>query len=466
MRHHDKELPVLNAPLNSDSHPYLAKVVAEQLCKDSEADLVSTEEGFWRYNGQVWEHLGPKTIRNAITELDGYPVLISQDPKSGEMKCRSLKMNNGVIEGVAAVLDILYGHKYVGFFKAVPIGLQFKNGFLTIDDKGELELRPSSPKWRQRVLMDWDWEPKAYAPRWEETLEQWFQVNPILVEGFEFDPHDDAIQKRMFLQEFAGACLMGCATSYAKTAILLGGGQNGKSKFIEALQAAFPPTAWSAINPQSLGDEYRAAMLAGKRINFAADIPSTKIVSSHVFKAAVTGDVITARQIRQQPFQFKPEAGHVFSANALPGTRDHSAGFWRRFVVIEFANRFEGDQLDPHLGDKLAAEKSAIVAWMVRGAQRLLKNGQYTIPHSSKAHLQAWRQDADIVARWLDERTFAAKEVSDLTGGQKLWHAFDAWRQDNRYSTMSSRTFYQRLQNLIGKPKKRKGLKTYPRALR
>ena len=58
MCHHDKELPMLNAPLNSDSHPYLAQVVAERLCKDSEADLVSTQQGFWRYNGRVWERLG------------------------------------------------------------------------------------------------------------------------------------------------------------------------------------------------------------------------------------------------------------------------------------------------------------------------------------------------------------------------------------------------------------------------
>ena len=56
---------MLNGPLTSDSHSHLAKVVAEELCKDSEADLISTGEGFWRYNGQVWEHLGPKTIRNA-----------------------------------------------------------------------------------------------------------------------------------------------------------------------------------------------------------------------------------------------------------------------------------------------------------------------------------------------------------------------------------------------------------------
>ena len=456
---------MLNAPLNSDSHPELAKAVAEHLCKGHQDRLIADGEGFWRFNGKTWQCLSPRTVRKAILNLDGHPVVRGLDAKTGEVTYRSIKLTNALIEGVAAVMGIQFGAGHESFFRSAPFGLQFNNGFLTIDPEGELVLRPSAPEWRQRLLMDWDWEPKAYATRWEEALEQWFRVNPNSDFKTKFDRDEDALQKRMYLQEFTGACLMGMATRYAKATILLGAGQNGKSKFIEAIQAAFPKNAWSAVEPQSLSNEYRAALLAGKRINFAADIPSTEIVSSYMFKAAVTGDVITARHIRQDPFSFKPEAGHLFSANALPGTRDHSAGFWRRFVVIEFANRFVGGQLDPHLGDKLEAEKPAIVAWMVRGAQRLLKNGHYTIPHSSKAHLEAWRQDADIVARWLEDRTLPAKHTSDWTAGQKLWHAFDAWRQDNRYSTMSSRTFYQRLRNIVGKPTKRNGLMTYPAAL-
>lgn len=457
---------MLDRPLSSDSHLDIAKFVAERLCEDHNTELVADGEGFWRYDGKVWRSLRPKTIRKAILALNGHPIIRGTDPSSGELVYRPLKATNALMEAVAAVMSVQFGAENEDFFKTAPFGLQFNNGFLTIGLDGEITLQSSSPRWRQRLLMDWEWEAKAYAPRWEEALEQWFKVKPNSDFTTQFDPDEDALQKRMFLQEFTGACLMGFATQFAKATILLGSGQNGKSKFIEAVQNAFPEGAWSAVEPQTLSNEYRAAQLAGKRINFAPDIPSTEIVSSYMFKAAVTGDVITARHIRQDPFSFKPEAGHLFSANALPGTRDHSVGFWRRFVVIEFANRFDGAELDPHLNSKLAAEKPAIVAWMVRGAQRLLKQGQYTIPHSTKAILEAWRQDADIVSRWLEERTFVSREIHDWTPGQKLWHSFDAWRQDNRYSTMSSRTFYQRLQNLIGKPTKRNGLKTYPRDLR
>ena len=456
---------MLNAPLNSDSHVEIAKVVAEHLCKDSQADLVVNDEGFWRYDGKIWKRLSPQTVRKTVAALDGHPIIRSKDPSTGDMTFRPLKVTNALLEGVASVIAVLFGAGNEAFFRTAPFGLQFNNGFLTIDDEGELVLRPSSPKWRQRVLMDWDWEPKAYAPRWEEALEEWFQVNPVSEEKTGFDTEHDAMDKRMFLQEFAGACLMGFATKFAKATILLGSGQNGKSKFIEAVQMAFPEGAWSTVEPQTLSNEYRAAQLAGKRINFAADIPSTEIVSSHLFKAAVTGDVIMARHIRQDPFSFKPEAGHLFSANALPGTRDHSQGFWRRFVVIEFDNQFSGDQLDPYLGKKLRAEKPAIIAWMVRGAQRLLRNGQYTIPASSTHHLSNWRRDSDVVALWLEERTVDVEDATEGTRPSGMWRDFDDWRNSSRYSPMGERTFYRRLKNLIGDPVRRSYGKRYLRRL-
>ena len=456
---------MLNVPLNSDAHVDIAELVAEHLCEGSNAGLIVDGEGFWRYSGKVWQSLTPKTVRKAVLALNGHPIVRGIDSTSGEVTYRSLKATNALMEGVASVMSVQFGAGNEDFFKTAPFGLQFNNGFLTIDDEGELVLKASSPEWRQRVLMDWDWEPKAYAPRWEEALEEWFQVNPISEEKIGFDLEQDALEKRMFLQEFAGACLMGFATKFAKATVLLGSGQNGKSKFIEAVQMAFPEGAWSTVEPQTLSNEYRAAQLAGKRINFAADIPSTEIVSSHLFKAAVTGDVIMARHIRQDPFSFKPEAGHLFSANALPGTRDHSQGFWRRFVVIEFANQFSGDQLDPHLGKKLRAEKPAIIAWMVRGAQRLLKNGQYTIPASSIHHLSNWRRDSDVVALWLEERTVDVHDAAEGTKPSIMWRDFDDWRNSSRYSPMGERTFYRRLKNLIGDPVRRSYGRRYLRRL-
>lgn len=450
----------MNEPLEFDSHAYLSQIIAQTLCRSSEADLVAAEEAFWRYNGKVWQEIHPKVIRNAVVKLDRHPVQRGQDPSTGEFKFRPLRVTSSLVEGVISILSIKFGAHNQDFFEDAPFGLQFNNGFLTLGLNGELELKASSPSWRQRILMPWNWDVDAPAPRWEEALDQWFNVH-IRSNQDLFDIDQDALDKRLYLQEFAGASLMGLATRYGKATILTGHGENGKSKFIEALQDAFPEGAWTSIEPQTLSEEYRAAELAGKRINFSPDIPSTELVSSHIFKAAVTGDVIMARHIRQEPFKFKPEAGHLFSANELPPTRDYSRGFWRRFVVVEFGNRFTGRNKDPHLTDKLHRELPGIVAWMIRGAIRLLKQGDYTIPKSSIALLDAWRKDSDVVARWLEDTTESVTHFSAGTTPNTLFQHFDAWRQRRRYKDITDKAFFRRLTLLIGKSQHQKNTRHY-----
>ncbi len=448
-----------NTFLESSSHPYLARVVARRLQKDSPTSIVADDSGLWRYDGKVWQELDTQTIDRAVMELEHLSVACGYDSQTKTTKTKALLLTSSVISSIRQAM-LTQVHKK-RFFENVPFGLQFSNGFLTVDQDGELDFKPCSPKHKQRVLMDWDWSPGAQAPRFNQALDQWFMPANADDPNVDYDLDQDAKDKTAFLQEFTGASLLGMAPRFARAAILYGQGSNGKSIFIDTVRSIFPKEACSSIEPQSMGNEYRAAKLAGRRINFAADIPAHEIVSSSVLKAVISGDIITARHIRQDPFEFRPEAGHIFSANELPGTRVHSNGFWRRFVVVEFANRFDGQDKDVNLFEQLKAERAGIVAWMLKGAVRLLQRGDYTIPASSEEITQNWRRDADVVALWLDECTRPAATPANRTAGKQLWASFDNWRQANRYSSMGSRTFYKRLQNIIGKSKKSHGSKVY-----
>lgn len=453
--------------LESQSHPYLARIVARKLQGDSPVSVIHDNMSLWRYDNRVWRPFTEKQVEQAIMDLEHLPVVCGKDEQTQTLKTKPFIVNANIVRSIKTMLYSLRGVAEPNFFEEAPIGLQFNNGFLTIDDHGRLRFDQCSPNHRQRVLMDWDWQPNAQAPRFEQALDQWFEPTSYDdKENKEYDLDQDAKDRVRFLQEFAGACLVGVATRYSKAAILFGKGGNGKSIFIDAVRSVFPKEACSSIEPQTMGQEYRAAQLAGRRINFAADIPAHEIVSSSTFKAVVSGDIITARHIRQDPFEFRPEAGHLFSANELPGTRDHSNGFWRRFVVIEFPNYFDRDKRDSNISKKFQEEKAGIVAWMIQGAARLLRQGGYSVPASSDEICANWRREADVVALWLEECTQPATSTAARTAGQRLWDNFDNWRQRNRYSPMGSRTFYRRLQNLIGKPKKTKASNVYEVELR
>lgn len=445
--------------LESKSHPYLARIAAKWLQGDSCVPVVRDSAGLWRFDGLVWRKLHEDAAFNAVMKLEHMPVASGYDEDKQTVITKPMSLTYGTILGIRNVLYTLKEVYHPEFFEEASKGIQFTNGFLSLEDNGEISFEASSPKHRQRVFINWDWDPNAKAPRFEQALDQWFEPKSIGEE--EFDVDQDAKEKVQFLQEFMGACLTGVAPKFGKAAVLFGKGSNGKSAFIDAVMKVFPKDYTSSIEPQHMGQEYRAAQLEGKHINFAADIPSHEIVSSSMLKAVITGDIVTARHIRKDPFQFRPRAGHVFSANELPGTRDQSKGFWRRFVVIPFNNQFNEKNKDIHLAQKLESEQQGIITWMIQGASRALEQGHYTIPESSEVVSRKWKRDSDVVALWLEECTEKSQTAASRTQGQRLWTSFDSWRQSNRYSPMGSRTFYRRLQNLVGKPHRTKAGKLY-----
>lgn len=79
-----------------------------------------------------------------------------------------------------------------------------------------------------------------------------------------------------------------------------------------------------------------------KLANLCADLPTSHISSSTVFKAVVSGDGLTAQRKHQPAFQFRPFAQLLFSANSFPKSHDSSDGFYRRWLVVPFNRSFEG----------------------------------------------------------------------------------------------------------------------------
>lgn len=301
-----------------------------------------------------------------------------------------------------------------GFFADAPIGVAFANGFVSLDDRG-LTLHPHSKDHRARFAFPFEYVDGARSDTWDSFLHALFRDD------------NDRDEKSAYLAEFFGAALLGLAPRYQRATVAKGLGENGKSKFGDIISAAMPPGAVCSIPPQDMGQEYRRAMLAGKRLNVVNELPEAEIISSESFKAIVTGDAIVGRHIREAPFMFKPEAGHYFAANRLPGTNDQSEGFWRRLVVIEFNRTFKNDPArDPDIANKIIRnDLPAVVGWMLGGAARLMKVGKYTLPASHARALEDWRMSADQAALFIRECT--EDDPTAATGGVDLYNAYRAW---------------------------------------
>lgn len=354
-----------------------------------------------------------------------------------ETRQQPLKITHNKIRGVYQ-LALRFPDIYKPeFFDRPEQGIAFANGFVKVTDYG-IELRPHAAQHRSLAAMPYDYSDAAECPEWLAVLRRVFAGDP------------DITSKMAALQEFTGACVCGIAADYQRCMVMVGGGENGKSTIAETIsESLFPGELVTHVPPQDWDKEYNLSHLKNAKLNMASEIPESEILASAAFKGVVTGDPCTARDPYQKPFSFRPVAGHLFSCNSLPSSRDSSYGFWRRFLVLTFNRDFGRDPdktTKSGLRSLLDAEADGIMLWALHGAVRLLKRREYTLPTSHADALTEWQTDVNPVAAFV-------ADCCDINGGAE-WTAladihaeFKSWCERQGSKGLKNKTLARRLRD-------------------
>ena len=417
--------------------------VADGTLEDLEVSepVVFDRSKLWLYSPMrgVFEELRPDQIQAHVTTYDGTWIHTGGYNADGTPKVRPLKVGLSVTKGVLGLVQAKRAQP--GWFDAAEDGLTLQNGFVTVE-RGRAALRPFSATQRSQAALPYPYAPKMAPDGFLAALRGCWAGDA------------DCEDKIQLLREFVGACLLGMATRYQRGMVFLGSGANGKSTIQDIIGALFGDALVTAITPQDMGQEYRRAMLAGSRLNVVNELPEADILVSEAVKAIISGDAITARFIREQPFTYRPRCGNLFAANTLPGVRDMTPGFWRRWLVLEFNRSFTEREQDKGLAKRIIrTELGAIASWAIDGAAQLQARGRYAIPESSTRALEEWRSTADTVSRFVEERTVATEDFQ--LGAQALYEAFRGWAEQAGHKSMSRVKFGERLR-LLGLEKHRK----------
>ena len=407
-------------------HVELAEVLLQRL--GDRDDLVFTEGRTHRYEatGGLWRPVPPDEESRVVQGFAGSPLL-------GDRDSRGLKIGVQDVNGARRL-----AHDQIAdpdFFAAAASGLAFADGFLEVSAAG-IALRPHDPRFRARHAFDFGYACAAPTPLFDQFLGEIFATDP------------DRTERKALLGEFFGAALLGLAPRYQRCIVLVGRGNDGKSTLLSIIERCFPPGAVCAIPPQDWGHEYKRALLAGKRLNVVSELPEREILATDAFKAIITGDTMTARQIREAPFTVAPIAGHAFATNTLPGVADTSEGFWRRFVVLPFSQSFAGRE-DRFIADRIVkAERAGLVKWMVESAQRLLSRGSYELPESSRREVDRWRLASNPIASFLAECTRPLGPSEPGEAAASLYSRYRAWCERSGHHPVSNTKFGMRMGDL------------------
>ncbi|MFC7737518.1 phage/plasmid primase, P4 family [Roseomonas sp. GCM10028921] len=227
-----------------------------------------------------------------------------------------------------------------------------------------------------------------------------------------------------FLQRWFGYCLTGITREHALL-FVYGPGGNGKGVLLVTIAGILGTYATNAAMDTftaSQGDRHPTdlAMLHGARMVMTTETEEGRAWAEARIKALTGGDPITARFMRQDFFTFTPAFKLTISGNHKPALRNVDDAARRRFNVVPFLHR--PDQPDKQLPEKLQAEWSGILRWLIEGCLAWQKDGLLR----PKAVLDATAEyfaEQDILTQWIEECCEQGKGMGDTNAS-----LFSSWR--------------------------------------
>jgi P4 family phage/plasmid primase-like protien len=236
-----------------------------------------------------------------------------------------------------------------------------------------------------------------------------------------------------YIQELFGAALFG-DSRYHVLPVFVGTGANGKSTILDVVRdilgeyAATMPEDF-LIDTKGSAHPTDIARLRGVRFAMASETrPDGKFNESRV-KTLTGGDVLSARFMGQNFFDFKPTHTLFMAVNHLPEVKSGGDGFWRRLRKIDFRKTIPVERRKENFASLMvAAEGPGILQWMIDGAVRITDRGM-SEPESIKIATQSYRHEEDHIAKFLDEKTISADKAS--VSKIALYQAYRDWCEEN-----------------------------------
>jgi len=316
-----------------------------------------------------------------------------------------------------------------GEWDAVEHHLAVQNGVV---DLRTAELLPPSPQYRVTKQAGAAFDPTAKTPKFQAFLER---VQP--------DP-----EVRDYLQRLAGYCAVGTDREQQLFSFV-GGGMNGKGKFVGALMFAlgtYAAKGTSDMISQHKADSprYDLAAVAGARMVSISESGENVKLDENTFKSITGGDQLTCRFPYGKFFTFKPCFTILLDTNHSLQPHETGVATWRRHALVPWLVEIPEGERNKDLGAELEQEVAGILAWVVAGAKLYLEDG-LTNPAVIIAATREQRESSDDLRLWLLQNCLLNAEAR--TQSNLLYLDFCAWsRREGNTFVMSNKTFKKRLE--------------------
>lgn len=361
------------------------------------------------YNGLLYDHtgaaIGGAECRKAIYDL-----------------LRGLGVTTNIANRVKNIYEVVKLQAQVDNIEVVPNEIAVENGTVFVNLKtGDIsfseEKKFSLHRLNCRVHLDEDgnWtkcKPPKRFMEWVDNL-----IHDYDKDGF---------------QEYLGYLLLP-VTKLQKAMVLLGRGQEGKSRIGLILQYLFGAACTTSTIEYFETNQYAMPRAENKLVLFQDDLKKDRLKSTEVFKMMVSAEVpLQAEQKHERTYSFQPYARWVICSNApLLALSDSGHGFYRRLYVLRVKNRPPDRVDDPFYFEPMREEMDGIFIWFLAGLQRLIRNGwQLSVSDESKELVSDQQEQENSLISFVRDEVRFGRSYSVTT--ETLYRAYTAYCSTNQ----------------------------------
>ena len=265
------------------------------------------------------------------------------------------------------------------------------------------------------------------CPKWLKFLNTVMDENQSLID---------------FLRRAVGYSLTG-TTGEQCLFFLYGTGANGKTTFLEVILALLNDYArrsdfstFLVKYNESIRNDI--ARLKGARFVSAIESSEGKRLAEGIVKQLTGQDMVTARFLRQEYFEYKPEFKIWLAANHKPAIIGSDYAIWRRIKVIPFTVTIPEKLQNPDLPAELKTELPGILRWAVEGCFEW-QEVKLKEPKEVKSATETYKNDMDIIGDFLKD--FCTILRDSRIAKSELYKKYAEWCEETGEKKMSKKKF-------------------------
>jgi putative DNA primase/helicase len=301
--------------------------------------------------------------------------------------------------------------------KASDTWIQFSNGIVDVMAE-DIKLQDPNPKYFISNPLAWKLGESDETPNMDKIFAEW-------VGG----------ENKVQLYEILAYCMLPDYPIH-RMFILLGGGLNGKSKFIQLLRKFIGDDNCSSTELDKLtgsNSRFEYTRFHKKLVCTMGETDFNEIQRTSVLKNLTGQDNISIEYKNKGHIDYVNYAKIIIATNNLPSTSDKTVGFYRRPIIIDFPNEFtEKKDILSEIPD---IEYENLGRKCVGILKRLLTDRSFTNEGSIKDRMKRYEDRSNPFDKfWIENIIEDPDEFITLNQFKKK---FEEWCKINKFRKMN-----------------------------